>query len=203
MLIARALAQEAPLIVMNELMPSLDFGKQARVLAEVAAIVCDAPRGGQGVIMPAHDPDRAFALDARGLLMKDGDIFRRGSTDEALTVAALSRVYGLSITVEHTTSGRRVCPPFLAPQSVPTMTSDALITAQASEPLARPSSDTAAFVIIAVMIAPPPTSMRTVLLTAPVSMPATLPFSRLRALSFISSLLRHLHVLMRCLARPH
>lgn len=125
-LIARALAQEAPLIVMDEPTASLDFGNQARVLAQIAGLARDARKGGQGVVLSTHDPDQAFALDAHVLLMKDGGIFRRGPALEALTDAALSAVYGLPITVERTSSGRRVC---LPSQATPTMTSDALITA--------------------------------------------------------------------------
>ena len=128
-LIARALAQEAPLIVMDEPTASLDFGNQARVLSEVAALARDVGHAGQGVILSMHDPDQAFALDARVLLMKDGGIFRRGPTDEALTDETLSAVYGLPVTVERTSSGRRVCLPALRRQSTATMTSDALTTA--------------------------------------------------------------------------
>ena len=70
----------------------------------------------------------AWCVIARVLLMKDGGIFRRGTTDDAPTDAALSAIYGLPVTVERTTSGRRVCLTSAA-QSTPTMTSDALITA--------------------------------------------------------------------------
>jgi iron complex transport system ATP-binding protein len=52
--------------------------------------------------------------------MKDGGI---------LTGETLGAVYGLPVTVERTASGRRVCLPSLAPQSTPTMTSEALTTA--------------------------------------------------------------------------
>lgn len=112
-LIARALAQEAPLIIMDEPTASLDFGNQARVLTEIGAIARDARRSGQGVIL-SHDPDQAFALDAEAVLMKDGGIFRRGATEDALTDETLSAVYGLPVTVECTSSGRRVCLPSLA-----------------------------------------------------------------------------------------
>ena len=128
-LIARALAQGSPLVVMDEPTASLDFGNQARVLTEIAAIARDAQDHGQGVVLSTHDPDQAFALDARVLLMKDGRIFRRGAPEDALTAETLGAVYGLPVTVESTASGRRVCLPSLAPQSTPTMTSDALTTA--------------------------------------------------------------------------
>jgi iron complex transport system ATP-binding protein len=122
-LIARELAQEAPLIVMDEPTASLDFCNQLRVLAEIDALARDARDPVDPRPRPGH------ALEARILLMEDGGIYRRGSAEDALTEKALSAVYGLPVTVERTTSGRRVCVPSLRRQSTATMTSDAFITA--------------------------------------------------------------------------
>ncbi|WP_435312377.1 ABC transporter ATP-binding protein [Primorskyibacter sedentarius] len=127
-LIARALAQEAALIVMDEPTASLDFGNQAQVLAQIAAVARDASAEGHGVILSTHDPDQAFALDARVLLMCRGGVYAEGPAQEVLTDPNLSTVYGLPVTVETTSSGRRVCLPSLS-QSAPTMTSDAFTMA--------------------------------------------------------------------------
>lgn len=110
-LIARALTQETPLIVMDEPTASLDFGNQARVLSIIATIARAARDTGAGVILSTHDPDQAFALDAQVALMKDGAIRAQGGTEEVLTSQALSEVYGLPVTVERTESGRLVCMP--------------------------------------------------------------------------------------------
>lgn len=126
-LIARALAQEAPLIVMDEPTASLDFGNQAQVLAQITALAGDG--AGRGVILSTHDPDQAFALNARVLLMKDGRSHADGPAGAVLTRDNLSEVYGIPITVETTDSGRKVCLPSLGPQSAPTMTSDAFTMA--------------------------------------------------------------------------
>lgn len=126
--IARALAQDAPLIVMDEPTASLDFGNQAQVMAQIAALTRAAGPEGRGVILSTHDPDQAFALNARVLLMSGGGVLADGPAPEVLTDASLSRLYGLPVTVETTASGRRVCLPSLA-QSAPTMTSDALTMA--------------------------------------------------------------------------
>lgn len=128
-LIARALAQEAPLIVMDEPTASLDFGNQAQVLAQITTLVRNASEAGHGVILSTHDPDQAFALDARVLLMKDGRTRAEGSASEVLTGENLSDVYGIPVTVETTGSGRRVCLPSLGRQSAPTMTSEAFTMA--------------------------------------------------------------------------
>ncbi|WP_289069553.1 ABC transporter ATP-binding protein [uncultured Aliiroseovarius sp.] len=113
-LIARALAQEAALIVMDEPTASLDFGNQAQVLAQIRMLAQKAAAGGCGVILSTHDPDQAFALDAQVLLMKDGGCHARGAAEAVLTDATLSAVYGLPVSVELTSSGRRVCLPSLA-----------------------------------------------------------------------------------------
>ncbi|MEZ5715874.1 MAG: ABC transporter ATP-binding protein [Paracoccaceae bacterium] len=112
-LIARALAQEAPLIVMDEPTASLDFGNQAQVLAQIAALARGAKGSDQSVILSTHDPDQAFALGARVALMTDGRIDAQGPASDVLTGAALSRVYGLPVSVETTETGRKVCLPAL------------------------------------------------------------------------------------------
>jgi iron complex transport system ATP-binding protein len=108
-LIARALAQGAPLMVMDEPTASLDFGNEARVLAEVARLARAAGEDGRGVILSTHDPDQAFALGAEVVLMEGGRILAHGAPEEALTPERLSRVYGVPVTVERTETGRRVC----------------------------------------------------------------------------------------------
>lgn len=109
-MIARALAQEAPVLVMDEPTASLDFGNQARVLARIAEL---AQAGGHAVILSTHDPDQAFALGARVILMQDGAICADGPPDAVLTGPRLSAVYGVEIEVERTASGRAVCAPRL------------------------------------------------------------------------------------------
>lgn len=128
-LIARALAQEAPLIIMDEPTASLDFGNQAQVLAQIASLVHDVAAQGCGVVLSTHNPDQAFVLNAQVLLMKDGVRQAQGTAHEVLTGASLSHVYGIPVSVETTSSGRKVCLPSLAGQSTPTITSDALTIA--------------------------------------------------------------------------
>jgi len=116
-LIARALAQETPLIVMDEPTASLDFANQAQVLAQIAALARphagdgNDDRGGHGIILSTHDPDQAFALGADVLAMKAGRIIASGPCDSVLNDETLSTLYGLPVSVETTGSGRRVCLP--------------------------------------------------------------------------------------------
>jgi len=115
-LIARALAQAAPVLVMDEPTASLDFGNQIRVLEKVTEL-CRSGTG-KAVIFSTHDPDQAFALEARVLLMRDGGIHATGAPAEVLTDRTLSLVYGADVVVEKTASGRRVCLPALRPATI-------------------------------------------------------------------------------------
>jgi iron complex transport system ATP-binding protein len=110
-LIARALAQEAPLIVMDEPTASLDFGNQARVLDEVRALA----RAGTGVMMATHDPDQAFLVADRVALLAGGRLLADATPDQAITPATMREVYGIEAEVTDLAlaSGerRRVCVP--------------------------------------------------------------------------------------------
>ena len=110
-MIARALVQEAPILVMDEPTASLDFGNQARVLARIADL---ARAGGHAVILSTHDPDQAFALNARVVLMHKGTILADGPPEQVLTPERLSQVYGIAVAVERTQSGSFVCVPSLS-----------------------------------------------------------------------------------------
>ncbi len=112
-LIARALATEARAIVMDEPTANLDFGNQSRVLGEIGSLKAS----GIAVLLCTHDPDHAFQVADRALLMKDGRVLALGPVAEALTAQNLSTLYGIPVRVaEVETPGgtRRVCVPALA-----------------------------------------------------------------------------------------
>jgi iron complex transport system ATP-binding protein len=107
-MIARALAQAASVLIMDEPTASLDFGNQARVLSHIREL---ARAGEHSVVLSTHDPDQAFALNASVVLMQEGRILASGRPGEVLTADHLSQVFGVAIEVEQTESGRRVCLP--------------------------------------------------------------------------------------------
>lgn len=117
-LIARAMTQDTPLIVLGEPTACLDFGNRAQVLEQIGTLARNAHSDGRGVILLTLDPDQAFALDARVLLMQDGKVRADGPAVHVLTDANLSQVYGVGIRVETTNSGRKICLPTLARQSM-------------------------------------------------------------------------------------
>ena len=115
-LIARALAQEARLVVMDEPTANLDFGNQVRVLEHVQRLAGE----GIGVLLSTHDPDHAFLCADRVVLLRAGAIIGIGPPESVVTEKALHALYGVTVRiadVEHPAGGRRrVCLPALAAQ---------------------------------------------------------------------------------------
>ena len=106
-LIARALAQEAPAIVMDEPTASLDFGNQVVVLSEVKRLAAQ----GLTIVLSTHDPDHAFSVGHRVALLDGGRMVAQGAPREVLTPERLRSVYGVSVVVEQLSQGQIVCAP--------------------------------------------------------------------------------------------
>jgi iron complex transport system ATP-binding protein len=106
-LIARALAQEAPILVLDEPTASLDFGNQALVLARVRALANE----GFGIVLSTHDPDHALMVATRVAVIAEGGLRAIGPPAEVVTPALLSAIYRTAVLVEVTPSGHRVCVP--------------------------------------------------------------------------------------------
>jgi iron complex transport system ATP-binding protein len=106
-LVARALAQDAPLLVMDEPTASLDLGNRLLVLERVRALRAQ----GYGVVFSTHDPDQARELATRVAVIAEGRLAAYGTPHETLTGPTLSAVYGVEVMVERTESGRYVVAP--------------------------------------------------------------------------------------------
>jgi iron complex transport system ATP-binding protein len=106
-LIARALAQEAKLIVMDEPTASLDFGNQVRVMREIRRL----SSSGVGVILSTHDPDHAFALAQRVALMQEGNIVALGAPAHVMTAERLESIYQTPVSIERLSNGQLACAP--------------------------------------------------------------------------------------------
>jgi iron complex transport system ATP-binding protein len=112
-LIARALAQDARIVVMDEPTANLDFGNQVRVLERVMGLA----REGMGVLLSTHDPDHAFLCADRVVLLRDGGVLGTGTPEAVLTEDALRALYGVTVRITEVDDGaagrRRVCVPAL------------------------------------------------------------------------------------------
>jgi iron complex transport system ATP-binding protein len=94
-LIARALCQEARVLIMDEPTASLDYGNQIRVLRIVGAL----QQRGYAVVMSAHNPDHAFAVATHAAILQRGRLLAFGTPAEVITTERLSALYGAPIHV--------------------------------------------------------------------------------------------------------
>ncbi len=112
-LVARALAQEGRIVVMDEPTASLDFGNQVRVLEQVRALAAS----GIGIVMSTHDPDQAFLCADRVALFHRGTLLCADAPERAVTADHLRLVYGVDVRIETIADEagrpRRVCMPKL------------------------------------------------------------------------------------------
>ena len=108
-LVARALAQEPRLLVMDEPTASLDFGNQVRVMERIAALA----GSGIAILFSSHDPDHAFLAAQRVLLLGDGHALALGAPREVIRADTLERLYGVSVSVIELEGGRHTCLPAL------------------------------------------------------------------------------------------
>ena len=106
-LVARALAQDAPLLVMDEPTASLDLGNRLLVLERVRALSAR----GYAVVFSTHDPDQARDLATTVAVIADGRLAAYGPPHATLTGPILSAVYGVQVRIERTESGRYVVAP--------------------------------------------------------------------------------------------
>src|SRR5262249_14913052 len=108
-LIARALAQEPRILVLDEPTASLDFGNQVRVLDAVRGL---AESRGLTVLLSTHHPEQAFACAVRVAVLAGGELLRIGSPAEVVTTETLRECYALDVAVLPVADDRyRVCVP--------------------------------------------------------------------------------------------
>jgi len=106
-IVARALAQEPALLVMDEPTASLDFGNQVKVLERISALAAT----GMAILFSSHDPDHAFLGAQKALLLGEGRALEHGRPVEVIRPDSLQRLYGVAVQVVQLDAGRHVCLP--------------------------------------------------------------------------------------------
>ncbi len=94
-LIARALAQDSRLMVMDEPTANLDFGNQLRVLDHIRRLA----GSGIGVLLSTHDPDQALHCADRVAMLHEGRLLACGEAGDVMTAARLQQIYGIAVSL--------------------------------------------------------------------------------------------------------
>jgi iron complex transport system ATP-binding protein len=103
-MLARALAQEPDLLVLDEPTAHLDL----RYQVECAALLARLNRErGTSILLVSHDLNLAGQLCDRLLLLAEGRVARLGAPGEVLDEDLLRSVYGCEVTVDARAGGRR------------------------------------------------------------------------------------------------
>ena len=105
-LIARAIAQQAKILVMDEPSANLDFGHRVRVMQVMKELTKD----GYTVIQSTHDPDQAYLYSDKILALYDGRVLGWGTPREVVREELVSTLYGVPVEVCSMQEDRvRVC----------------------------------------------------------------------------------------------
>ena len=105
--IARALAQNARILLMDEPTSSLDYGNQFRVLDVVRSLASE----GYTILLSTHNPQHALWYADRALALQGGCVYALGAPQEVITPSLIEKLYGWGATMFEGPTG-----PVLVPQ---------------------------------------------------------------------------------------
>lgn len=106
--IARTLAQEPEVILLDEPTSHLDFKNQSLVLGMVDKLAHEKKLT---IVMTTHLPEHALLHSSRVALMNKGKFLAIGTPDDVMTEETLGKVYGMEvriISVDDRVSGKRL-----------------------------------------------------------------------------------------------
>lgn len=108
LVIARALATEAPILLLDEPTSALDIGHQQQALELVARLRNDH---GLTVISAMHDLTLAGLYSDRLTLLHEGTVVASGAPEQVLRAETLAEFYGVRVTVHREPDGTIVVIP--------------------------------------------------------------------------------------------
>jgi iron complex transport system ATP-binding protein len=113
-LVARALAQEAPAMLFDEPTSHLDFRNQVLVLRKIREIIAERQ---VTALLTIHDPNAAMLFSDSVALVDGGRVVAQGGPAEVITAENLQAVYGIQVTLGRI-NGATVVTPHLAAAAV-------------------------------------------------------------------------------------
>ncbi|MCE1255355.1 MAG: ABC transporter ATP-binding protein [Anaerolineae bacterium] len=102
-LVARALAQQPRLLLLDEPTSHLDLANKIRLIHLLKELATQ----GVTILFTTHEPEIASALATHLVLMRQGQVFNSGTFSEVFTAQNLSALYNLPVEVVET-NGKRV-----------------------------------------------------------------------------------------------
>ena len=107
-LIARALAQNTKVLMMDEPTANLDYGNQMRVMEQVRKLTGD----GYTILQSTHNPDQAYLFSHRILAIQNGQVIADGPPNQVVDAKLIDDLYGVDVNVESFCDDKfRVCVP--------------------------------------------------------------------------------------------
>ncbi len=103
--IARALAQEPQILMLDEPISALDIRYQFEVLQLVRSLAIEK---GHLVILVLHDLELAARFSDTMLLLKEGKVWGDGTPNQVLTTKSLRDVYGVEAIINQTNLGMKI-----------------------------------------------------------------------------------------------
>lgn len=90
-LLARAIVQDTPLMILDEPVSNLDFGNHAKVIQYIRTLV----KMGKSVIMTTHEPDHAFLEEGNVIVIQSQNQVYVGNGRQLVDEECIGNMYGV------------------------------------------------------------------------------------------------------------
>lgn len=90
-LLARALVQDARILLLDEPTSNLDYGNQIRVLEQVRKLA----DSGYSILLSSHQPQQALDFADQVLILQNHQLTATGTPDQLLTPDCIHQLYGV------------------------------------------------------------------------------------------------------------
>ncbi|KNZ40369.1 ABC transporter ATP-binding protein [Acetobacterium bakii] len=94
-LIARALTQDAPILIMDEPTSNLDFGNQMKVMEHIGRLRDD----NYAIVITTHSPDQVLHYGDQVMVFHKGNLTKIGNPQEIMTSQLLKDIYDVDVKI--------------------------------------------------------------------------------------------------------
>ncbi len=110
-MISRAVAQSARILLLDEPIAGLDYGNQIRILNILKSLSAK----GYLVLQITHNPEHVFWFADEVLVLENGIISAYGAPENILTKTLIERIYNIVVSVCSVNDiGQKICVPILS-----------------------------------------------------------------------------------------